>query len=112
MSETLDPQAIGDELLQFAEQELKTALGELWDENKQEVAEWAEVVARLQLLRLRGSSTIEMTEKYVAAGQKCLLRKLRGRVEDEVYEYAEKVLDFVLAKAALVASQVIKGMLA
>ena len=100
----LDLDEITQEILAFAELQVKDVLGDAWEQNHNDIENWTKMVAQLQFHIMAGQNpvTTEVTEKYVYAGLAALKRKLQSRVRDQALAFLETMLDFILEKAIMV----------
>lgn len=81
------------------EEKLKTLLGDLWLEYKDDARDWAKSLARLEWAIAKGESPIANKMAYehlTKIGIPCFVQKMRGRVEAEVINFVETFFQSLL----------------
>lgn len=76
---------------------LKQEFGNLWDENKESLQDWAKVITKLQLDAIAGrGSCNKLAMQYAEAGLSCLKSRLQFRLESATWNVIEKSLVLLL----------------
>lgn len=97
-----------------AESKLKVVLQDVWDDAKDDIKEWSEVLAKLHkdLLEDPNNPALQLDKDFVYnVGLISLQQKLRRRVTNEVVQYVRYVLKSIATQAVELAALLIKRVL-
>jgi len=88
-----------------AETKLKTLLGDLWQEHKDEMSHWAQMLAQLEFDIATGNHPCANQITYdhlTKIGIPCFVQRIRGKVESQVVNLIASLLQMLLDCAVAV----------